>query len=192
MAGRQAPHPAGPYVPPAPSVLPAGFVGRLHLTVPLATVLGLAERPGEISGLGPVDPALARELARAAAANPKTTYCRHRHRRAGTRHRPRLRATRTEKPRPPRPTDKPAPPGDHAPPGDQPRDHPPGDHGPPGGPASCPPPRFAFTASGEDGPPGGYGAWRLSTGLPGQRDLLIALDPVALRYMRSPVRGPRS
>src|SRR5580693_1491112 len=32
--GPQAPHPAGPYVPPGASVLPAGFVGRLHLTVP--------------------------------------------------------------------------------------------------------------------------------------------------------------
>ena len=73
--GPQAPHPAGPHVPPGGSVLPAGFVGRLHLTVPLVTLLGLAERPGEISGLGPVDPALARELARAAAANPATTYC---------------------------------------------------------------------------------------------------------------------
>ena len=54
---------------------PSGFVGRLHLTVPLATLLGLADRPGEIPGLGPVDPWLARDLARAAAANPKTTWC---------------------------------------------------------------------------------------------------------------------
>ena len=30
-----------------------------------------------------------------------------------------------------------------------------------------------------DGPPGGYGAWRLATGIPGQRDLAVALDPVA-------------
>ena len=36
-----------------------------------------------------------------------------------------------------------------------------------------------FTASGDDGPPGGYGTWRLSTGLPGRPDLLIALDPIA-------------
>ncbi|HEX2822025.1 MAG TPA: hypothetical protein VHO07_17890 [Streptosporangiaceae bacterium] len=41
-------------------------------------------------------------------------------------------------------------------------------------------PRFTFTATGDHGPPGGYGAWRLSTGLPGQRDLLIALDPIAI------------
>ena len=47
---------------------PAGFVGRINLTVPLATMLGLAGRPGEAAGIGPVDPALARDLARAAAA----------------------------------------------------------------------------------------------------------------------------
>jgi hypothetical protein len=52
-----------------------GFAGRVALTVPLATVTGLADRPGEISGIGPVDPWLARDLANAAAANPKTTWC---------------------------------------------------------------------------------------------------------------------
>ena len=69
------PAPAAPMTPPGAGVRPAGFVGRLHLTVPLATLLGLADRPGEIPGLGPVDPWLARDLARAAAANPKTTWC---------------------------------------------------------------------------------------------------------------------
>ncbi|HEY3651390.1 MAG TPA: DUF222 domain-containing protein [Streptosporangiaceae bacterium] len=52
-----------------------GFAGRVALTVPLATVTGVADRPGEISGIGPVDPWLARDLANAAAANPKTTWC---------------------------------------------------------------------------------------------------------------------
>ena len=50
--------PAGP-APPAPpgsGVRPAGYTGRTHLTVPLATLLDLAGRPGEIPGLGPVDP----------------------------------------------------------------------------------------------------------------------------------------
>ncbi len=36
--------------------LPVGFGGRVNLTLPLATLLDLAERPGEIPGLGPVDP----------------------------------------------------------------------------------------------------------------------------------------
>jgi hypothetical protein len=42
------------------------------LIVPLATLLGLAERPGEIHGFGLLDPKLARELAAAAAASPDT------------------------------------------------------------------------------------------------------------------------
>jgi hypothetical protein len=45
------------------------------LVVPLATLLGLAERPGEIQGFGMLDPALARDLAAAAAASPHTTVC---------------------------------------------------------------------------------------------------------------------
>jgi hypothetical protein len=54
---------------------PGGFAGRVTLTVPLANLLDLADRPGEISGIGPVDPWLARDLANAAAANPETTWC---------------------------------------------------------------------------------------------------------------------
>ena len=53
----------------------AGFAGRVTLTVPLATVTGLADRPGEIAGIGPVDPWLTRDLATAAAQNPRTTWC---------------------------------------------------------------------------------------------------------------------
>ena len=60
----------------APTASPAGgFAGRVTLTVPLATLTGLADRLGELAGLGPVDPWLARDLAAAAAANPKTTWC---------------------------------------------------------------------------------------------------------------------
>ena len=47
----------------------------MTLTVPLATLLGLDQRPGEIPGIGPIDPWLARDLAAAAARNPKTTWC---------------------------------------------------------------------------------------------------------------------
>ena len=65
---------------PAPGTGPAGgasggFAGRVTLTVPLGTAAGLADRPGELAGLGPVDPWLARDLATAAARNPKTTWC---------------------------------------------------------------------------------------------------------------------
>ena len=55
--------------------VPTGFATRGTLTVPLATLTGLADRPGELAGFGPVDPWLARDLARAAAHNPKTTWC---------------------------------------------------------------------------------------------------------------------
>ena len=55
--------------------VPAGFAGRVTLTAPLATLARLADRPGELAGLGPIDPWLARDLAAAAARNPKTTWC---------------------------------------------------------------------------------------------------------------------
>ena len=54
---------------------PAGFASRVTLTAPLATLTRLAGRPGELAGLGPVDPWLTRDLATAAAASPRTTWC---------------------------------------------------------------------------------------------------------------------
>jgi hypothetical protein len=45
------------------------------LVLPLATLLGLAERPGEGHGLGPLDPSLCRELAVAAVGSPWTRLC---------------------------------------------------------------------------------------------------------------------
>src|SRR5712675_857775 len=65
---------------PPPGAGPAGstaggFAARVTLTVPLGTAAGLADRPGELAGLGPVDPWLARDLLDAAAANPKTSWC---------------------------------------------------------------------------------------------------------------------
>jgi hypothetical protein len=59
--------------PPATPASPAA--ARINLTIPLATLLGLADRPGEAHGLGAMDPALARTLAAAAAGNPGTTWC---------------------------------------------------------------------------------------------------------------------
>jgi hypothetical protein len=61
---------------PGPSApAPAGFASRVTLTVPLATLTDLADRPGELASLGPVDPWLTRDLATAAARNPRTTWC---------------------------------------------------------------------------------------------------------------------
>jgi len=183
--GSGPPAPAGPGLPTA-GVLPAGFAGRLHLTIPLATLLNLAERPGEMAGLGPIDPALARDLAHAAATNPATSYCvtvtdqqGHAIGHGCARLAPKNHA-RTAGHDPPGPHD---PPGDHDPPRGygRPTGHGrPGGHGPPGGSGAGLRPGFTFTASGDDGPPGGYGAWRLSTGLPGRPDLLIAFDPIAI------------
>src|SRR5690242_19042804 len=61
--------------PAQQGVAPGGFAVRGTLTVPLATLIGLADRPGQLSGIGPVDPWLARDLAAAAARNPRTSWC---------------------------------------------------------------------------------------------------------------------
>jgi hypothetical protein len=121
--------------PPGP--VPAGFAGRVTLTVPLATLTGLADRPGELSGLGPVDPWLARDLAHAATANPRSTWCvtvtdQHGHAVGHGCARPEPKSHR-----------KRAGPGL------------PGETG------------FTFTPASRDGPPGGHGAWRLCTPGPG-------------------------
>jgi hypothetical protein len=90
---------------PGAGIVPAGFAVRGTLTIPLVTLAGLADRPGELGGIGPVDPWLARDG--------------------------------------------------------------------PGG--------FSFTPAGRDGPPGGYGTWRLRT--PGDGpDLIIDLYPVGTEH----------
>ena len=63
---------------PKPGCPPAGLPFKRRpadLIVPLATLLGLAERPGEVQGFGLLDPGLARELAAGAAASPRTEVC---------------------------------------------------------------------------------------------------------------------
>jgi hypothetical protein len=49
--------------------------GRLNLTVPLATLAGETDRPGELSGSGPADPWQARRLGHAALASDGTKVC---------------------------------------------------------------------------------------------------------------------
>ena len=111
------------------------------------------------------DPWLARDLTAAAAGNPETTWCvtvtdEHGHAigHGCARPGPKNQARRRDKP------DKP---GLRSGP-----DPPPGTRDTPG-------PGFSLTASGQHGPPGGYGSWKLRTGASGQRDLLVALDPIA-------------
>src|SRR5215472_7199207 len=144
---------------PSPGAGPAGgaaggFAGRVTLTVPLNTAADLADRPGELAGQGPVDPWLARDLAAAAAQNPKTTWC----------------VTVTDedghavghgcaRPEPARHRKRAGP-------------------GPPPGGAG-----FSFTPASRDGPPGGYGTWRLRTP-GGGPDLIVAIDTLATHDCR--------
>jgi hypothetical protein len=66
----------GPGGHPAASPAPGpGLAARTNLTIPLPTLLGLADRPGEGHGLGPLDPDLTRRLAAAAARNPHSQWC---------------------------------------------------------------------------------------------------------------------
>jgi Domain of unknown function (DUF222) len=140
---------------PVAGVIPPGFAGRVTLTTPVTTLLGLADRPGELAGLGPIDPDLARDLAAAAARNPRSTWC--------------LTVTDRQGHAIGHGCARPAPAAGRAKPR-QPDT--------PGGPGPPREPRFTFVPAGQPGPPGGYGTWRLSTGLPGRRDLLIAIGPI--------------
>jgi hypothetical protein len=67
--------PGGPEDPRAPaSPLAEVTVPLATLTVPLATLQHRAERAGDSRLLGPIDPALARELAAAAARSPQSRW----------------------------------------------------------------------------------------------------------------------
>ena len=142
-AGGGGPPPAGP----GAGAVPAGFAGRVTLTIPLTTLTGRADRPGELAGLGPVDPWLARDLAAAAATNLKTTWCvtvtdEHGHAIGHGCARPEPSSRRKR-----------------------------------AGPGKRDGPGFTFTPASRDGPPGGYGTWRLRT--PGNGpDLRVTLDPL--------------
>jgi hypothetical protein len=135
----------------------------VNLTIPLATVLGLAHRPGQMAGIGPIDPDLARDLAATAARNPRTTWCvtvtdpdGH-----ATGHgcaRPESASRRNAAARGRRAAS--------------------GGHDPPGQASDIGLPGFTFTADDQHGPPGRYGTWRLGTGNPGQPDLIVTLEPI--------------
>ena len=132
-----------PGAPAAVPVLPA-LTARANLTLPLATLLGLAERPGAAHGLGPLDPALVRDLAAAAAGSPHSQWCTTITDSQGTAvAHGCAKPARTKKNRPAS------------------RD----------GPA-----QWAFTETGDPGPPGGYGTWTLT--LPGGRELAVKLEPI--------------
>ena len=132
---------------PAPSL--AALPARANLTIPLATLLGLASRPGEGHGLGPLDPGLARDLAATAANSPRSEWC----------------VTVTDPDgiaighgcaRAAKARHGKSPPGGT----DNPR-------------ASTP---WTFVPRDDPGPPDGYGTWALTP--PGGRELTVKLSPV--------------
>jgi Domain of unknown function (DUF222) len=146
----------GPASEHSPAGHTAGPAARINLTIPLATLLGLADHPGDAAGFGPIDAALARTMATAAAASPATTWCvtvtdQHGHPTAHGCARPGRRTG-------PQPQPSPA-------------------TGPPGG--------RTRTASGGTGPPGDqatpndYGTWRLRPTARGP-DLTVDLEPIAV------------
>lgn len=116
-----------------------------------------------MAGIGLIDPVLARDLANSAAANPRTTWCvtvtdqdGHAIGHGCARPEPRSHARRRDK---------------------QGKPGPPGGPDPPRGTSNTTGPGFSFTASGQHGPPDGYGTWRLRTRGHGP-DLVVALDPI--------------
>jgi hypothetical protein len=54
---------------------PLAGSGSVHLTMPLATLAGLSESPGEVAGYGLADAATCRDLARWLGGNAATRWC---------------------------------------------------------------------------------------------------------------------
>ena len=127
------------------------FAATINLTTPLAALLDLADRPGEIAGIGPIDPWLARDLAAAAASHPKTKWC----------------VTVTDK-------------QGHAIGHGCARPEPRGRKKEPGRQKGPGPPGYTFTRADQHGPPGGYGTWRLRTPGPGP-DWIVVIDTLDTR-----------
>jgi Domain of unknown function (DUF222) len=141
--------------PGAPS---AGMAAQINLTIPLATLLGLADRPGEAAGFGPIDADLARAMATAAATHPATTWC----------------LTVTD------PGGHPTAHGCARPTrGTKPRRPDPGGGGPAGPPPGPPPPQTEPPRTPGPGGNGRYGTWRLRPVANGP-DLSIDVEPLAV------------
>jgi hypothetical protein len=178
----------GPSPAPAPERLPS----LQDLIIPLRTLLGLARRPGEGHGLGPLDPGLAVDLAAAAALSQRSQWC----------------VTITDadgiaighgcaRPAKPSPAksahqERQSPQASatglaayparvnltiplSALPGLSASRAGPGSPGGPGHPASPAGP-WSFSPRDDPGPPGGFGTWTLT--MPGGRELTVRLGPV--------------
>ena len=134
----------------------AGLAANTMLTIPLVTLLGLADNPGEARGLGAIDPAMARQMAASAARNPRSTWC----------------VTVTDElghaighgcARPARGRRKPG------------HDGAAGNRGSTPDPPARDGPGLTFTKAPDPGPDGGYGTWHLTTG---GRDYTVTLIPI--------------
>lgn len=64
---------AGP--PEQAPAQPGGLRGSVNLTLPLATLLGTADSPGDLAGLGPIPASDARTLAHQLASPPGNRWC---------------------------------------------------------------------------------------------------------------------
>ncbi len=115
----------------------------------MATLLGLADRPGHLAGLGPIDPALARDMAAAATRNGRSAWC--------------VTVTSQEGHAIGHGCARPAR-GQHGPP---PTPGTGGAAGPRDGPA--------FSPHDDHGPPGGYGTWTLTLG---GKQLTVSPGPI--------------
>ena len=139
----------------------AGLAAATMLTIPLVTLAGLAQRPGDARGLGALDPDLARQLAARAARDPRSTWC----------------VTVTDGQghaighgcaKPARARRKP---GHHGTAGNRGSPSPPSQDGSRAGPG------LSFTPGDDHGPPedGGYGTWNLTLG---GRAYTVTLIPI--------------
>ena len=79
---------------PARQAGPPRPAAAINLTIPLTTLLGLTDHPGEAAGYGPIDAALARDPRRPGHRQPRHHLVHHPHRPTRPPHRPRLRHTR--------------------------------------------------------------------------------------------------
>ena len=183
-ARRPAARKAGPARPQGPARQPGPppAAAAINLTVPLTTLLGLTDHPGEAAGYGPIDADLARTLAAQATGNPATTWCITITDQNG--HPTAHGCATSGRPRRPRRTKNPGrrPPGNTTGPADT-DSSPPGTGSPLGtgtDPAVTGSPRTGGGPPGTgSGPPGGYGTWRLQ--LPGGGPALIARpEPLAV------------
>ncbi len=128
----------------------AGLASNVNLTVPMSTLLGLADRPGHLAGLGAIDPALARTMATAAAGSGRSAWC--------------VTVTNDQGHAIGHGCARPAPgkPGTWKKPGTG------------SGPGTRDGP--AFTQRDDQGPPDGYGTWALT--LADGQELIVKLGPI--------------